>query len=637
MHTSETTRPRPAAPAARLRLVCACACALIGLELTASLPEAAAQLAPLRAASPVDARPTVQLQLRSVEIPPTLDPEDVPQEAAGPQLEPVVGEAGGRAPRDSTPLHVPLGGGAPAETPRVEISARQGRISLTARAAPLEHVLGLLAQETGLNIVTGDDMNRQISLTLRDVMVEDALTAMLAVVDCSWTRHKDIIHVTTNARAKSLPPALQGRELRVLTLDYASATETLESVQALLSPSGQAFVRAIRPGDARQSGEALVVEDLPAYVDRVAAYIAQIDVPPRQVVIEARILQVDLNDDNKHGVNFQQLSRMSGDGVTLSMNGFANQAAPQAFTLSLSGGKLTGLLECLQQTTDAKTLAAPQVIALNGQEAKIQIGEQLGFRVTTTTQTSSLESVEFLDVGVVLSVTPYITRDHRVLMHVKPEVSSGLVNATTGLPEEATTELETNVLVNDGEGLVIGGLIQEENSDVQSKLPKLGDAWMVGRLFQRREARKRRSEIIVAMIPRIVHPEVPAVTPECGGPRLERATTPLFQGPLHVPHRPWEPALHDAVSHPRPLAPAIGRCGPNGACPPRPAASAPLQIVEPGVKTVEPICFFDRVTPLSLPGPQNATTTQPPPAPAAPAPPQQRGHAPRLLAPKSFR
>ena len=503
--------------------------------------------------------------------------------------------AAGELPPPPAAERLPLS--AAAEAPvdaEVEVSSREGKITLVARNAPVEQVLALIAQETSVNIVTGADVNANISFTLRDVTVDDALTAMLAVADCSWVSHNGIIHVTTNARAKSLPPQVQGRELRVLPLDYATAAQAIESVQGLLSPVGQVFVRKIEPGDARQSREALVVEDLPDYVQRVAAYIAQVDVAPRQVAIEARILQVELSKDNKHGVNFKQLSRMSGEGITLAMEGFADSAPARAFTLSLSGGKLQGLLECLKQTTDAKTLAAPQVIALNGQESKIQIGEQLGFRVTTTTQTSSLESVEFLDVGVVLTVTPWITRDHRVLMKVKPEVSTGLVNTETGLPQEATTEITTNVLLNDGEGLIIGGLIQEEKGDAQAKVPKLGDTWMVGRLFQRREQTRRRSEIIVALIPRILHAEAPGITPECGGLRLDRSTTPLFHGPLHDQPRHGEPMLYDAVENPEPLLEGRFRRGYQAPFPRR------LEHVPapPSVKTIEPLCFSETITPL---------------------------------------
>jgi hypothetical protein len=161
------------------------------------------------------------------------------------------------------------------------------------------------------------------------------------------------------------------------------------------------------------------------------------------------------------------VAKLGGLNLELNPVGFANPAATQAFFLQATAPNLTGLVECLKTTADAKTLASPLIRAVNGQESRLQVGEQLGFRVTTTTETSTLESVEFLNVGVVLSVIPQISRDGQVLMRIMPEVSSGDVNPDTGLPEEQTTELQTDVMLASGQGVVIGGLIKE-NDNVQA-------------------------------------------------------------------------------------------------------------------------------------------------------------------------
>src|SRR5690606_7175650 len=108
--------------------------------------------------------------------------------------------------------------------------------------------------------------------------------------------------------------------------------------------------------------------------------------------------------------------------------------------LRIEGSHLNALIEAVKSTTDAKTLASPKVAVLNGQQAKIQIGGKLGYLVTTTTQTSTMQNVNFLETGVILSVTPVITDDNQILMHVRPEVSSGRINSDTGLPDSETTE-----------------------------------------------------------------------------------------------------------------------------------------------------------------------------------------------------
>ncbi|MFN0195860.1 MAG: type II secretion system protein GspD [Planctomycetaceae bacterium] len=275
------------------------------------------------------------------------------------------------------------------------------------------------------------------------------------------------------------------------------------------------------------------------------------DQPPRQVLVEARVLQVTLKDDNRHGVNFESILRVANSTVSLKTKGFANPAASPAFFLGVGGTDLDLLIEALQTTTDAKTLASSRILAINGQEAKIQIGAQLGYLVTTTTQTSTMQEVNFLDLGVVLNFTPQISADDRILLTVKPEVSSGRINPETGLPEEDTTEVQTTIMLNDGQGMIIGGLIKESDTDSQTKIPIIGDLWMVGKLFQRQTVTRERNEIIIALVPRIV-PYDPEYS-ELEDSRLMQATTQLMDEKLRPVERPWEGKLPDAMKDPRRL------------------------------------------------------------------------------------
>jgi type IV pilus assembly protein PilQ len=274
------------------------------------------------------------------------------------------------------------------------------------------------------------------------------------------------------------------------------------------------------------------------------------DQPPRQVLIEAHIMQIDLACDCRSGVNFDALATSaSGNELNFRTVGFANPAATTAFFMEATGGAIESLVELLQTTTDAKTLASPKVLVVSGQQARMQVGEQLGFRVVTTTQTSTLEEVQFLDVGVVLTVTPRVTRDGRVLMRIKPEVSTGLVSPETGLPSEETTEVETDVMLSDGHGMVIGGLIQERDLNIQSKIPWLGDLPYVGILFQKRRVEKIRSEIIVTLVPHI-QPYTPIVA-DRENHQLMKTLEPLTVGPLDRFHRPYEAQLPDTFTNPR--------------------------------------------------------------------------------------
>ncbi len=131
-----------------------------------------------------------------------------------------------------------------------------------------------------------------------------------------------------------------------------------------------------------------------------------------------------------------------------------------------------------------------------------------------------------------------------VLMEVTPSVSTGEINLITQLPEEETTEVDTAIMLPDGHGMLIGGLIQETDSDTQGKIPFVGDLWLVGRLFQQDHKARKRTEIVIALIPHIVPYGPGRQQKECA--QFERATTPLTYGPLLQAPRPEEPKLPDA-------------------------------------------------------------------------------------------
>lgn len=476
-----------------------------------------------------------------------------PKSRSGPQ------NGGDTLPQPLSPLPAPASQGAASspDTPRqfvlpldrpetvngsVEIA--EGMVSVAVRQAPLHSVLSLLAKQQGLSIVASSSLTQPVTVTLQPTTLENALDALLSVAGCTWTSRNGVIYVTEMSKDSASSPFFQGREVRVFTLNYAAADDLEKVVTGLLSPVGKVFIRQLNPADNLRTAEQIVVEDLPPFIERVADYIAQADQAPRQVMIEARILQVRLGKDKDHGVNFDALTRMSGARVHLWTKGFADEEGP-GMVFTVDGTDFNNVIDCLTNTVDAKTLASPKTLVVNGQQSKIQIGRRLGYFVTTTTQTSTLQDVRFLDVGVVLHVTPTITADGRVLMQVAPKVSSGDINPTTTLPEEETTEVETSVIVPDGHGIIIGGLIQEFDADRQSKLSGLGDLWVVGRLFQSRQVERERHEVIVALLPRIV---------DCSScedaDELDRARSPLLEPHLAPAFRPWEPALPDAAHRP---------------------------------------------------------------------------------------
>lgn len=356
-----------------------------------------------------------------------------------------------------------------------------------------------------------------------------------------------MIYVTPIAKEAPENFLVQAREMRVFNLSYLAATDAEKVVTGLLSPVGKVFTRQVDSKDKRKAQEQLVIEDLPPYVNRIVNYLAQADHPPRQVMVEARVLQVKLQADSRHGVNFDALAQVAGADITFKTQAFATGVGP-AGIFTVDGTDFNTLIDCLASTTDSKTLAAPKLLMINGQESKIQIGRRLGYFVTTTTQTSTLQDVQFLEVGVLLTVTPTITADGQIVMKVHPKVSAGDINPTTTLPEEETTEVDTSIMVPDGHGVIIGGLLQEQDVEHQTKVRFLGDIWLLGRLFQRRSVERERTEVVVALLPRIVPLGNCPIPPE--QVELQRISAPLVTPTLHSAPRPWEPKLPDAVHNP---------------------------------------------------------------------------------------
>jgi type II secretory pathway component GspD/PulD (secretin) len=368
---------------------------------------------------------------------------------------------------------------------------------------------------------------------------------------------------------------VQDRQIQVFELDFASAQVVAEAVTNFLSPVGKVSISASDPADSRKARELVVVEDLPASLARIAAYIQQIDCPPRQVQIEAHVLQVRLTDEIRCGVDLRALFRVAGSNVNVfgapniasiqaPVGGappslaLPEQIAAPAFVGTFASRDLQAVIDALQTTTDSKTLGSPKLLVVNGQQAHIQVGETIYYSTTTTTETSSQQGAASVETGVILRITPRITQDGRVMLRVEPEVSNATGERPSAdlPPNIARIELISDVMLRDGEGMIIGGLIDERDVTSQQKLPYFGDIKGIGWLFRKSTVNKERREILFALVPRIQPYDAEWQAYEQG--ELVRTSVPLFEtqrGPLKRADRPWDPILPDGKRVYRPLWP----------------------------------------------------------------------------------
>jgi type IV pilus assembly protein PilQ len=286
-------------------------------------------------------------------------------------------------------------------------------------------------------------------------------------------------------------------DVMTFKLKYADIDEVEKVISELVSES--ANITVYKPE------KTLIVEDMSRSLDRVKQVLETLDIPPKQVLIETRIMSVRLNDDTSLGIDwsdtFSGFFNSSGNVLT---QGFARPETffAQGFFFNVMNGDFNLILDALQTITEVSFISSPRVLALDNKEARILIGDMLGYYVTTATEAAVLQSVEFLDTGTQLIITPHIIDDERIIMDIHPEISDGSV--IDGLPSKNTAEVTTSLMAPDGGTIFIGGLIRDRKEDIKERVPGLGSIPVIGALFGRTTNITVRHEIIVLITPHII-------------------------------------------------------------------------------------------------------------------------------------
>jgi type IV pilus secretin PilQ/predicted competence protein len=401
------------------------------------------------------------------------------------------------------------------------------RVNLNLEEAGLLDALKLIIAPQGLNLVLGSGVEGTVTVQLNNVTFEEAMRSVLAVNGLTYFQQNNTVYVIREAEAVQVAPDLLSLDVETFEINYAPLTEMQTIIESFLSPAGKLLISPTM--------STLVVEDTPSNLGSIGALVESLDVPPRQVLIRAHIVDVTLDDDTALGIEWDYLkaSDVVSDAVdmdasaTLKTEGFSPTLSEGLF-FSFATSGFEAFLDALQQRTAAEVLASPTVLALDGKQAEIIIGSKLGFRLLTTSPTGqTMETIEFLDVGTQLTLTPHIGDDGLVVMDVHPEVSDGVIDQ--GLPSETTTETTTSLIVQDGTTILIGGLIRHREEHTRSQVPILGSIPVLGYLFRKSTATDVRSEVLVGITPYVVSPQgSDEMSPELG--RLQE-----IQG------RRWEP------------------------------------------------------------------------------------------------
>ncbi len=437
-------------------------------------------------------------------------------------------------------IPVPAAEGKTVKPGDVKYNDTQGTVEMHVNDASIVEVLRMLSTQSQKNIIASKDVRGSVTANLYGVTIKEALEAILLSNGYAFREQGNFIFVYTAKELRDIERASRSTKTEVIRLFYTPAANAVNMIKPVLSADAQVSftapaVSGISSGTGDVGGNShaiedmLVVTDYAENIDLVRKVIKEIDRRPQQILIEATILRASLNEDNAMGVDFNLLAGVNFDNLLTNTQGQVtggNSAATtpgagssgagsigtgNSFSGAVPGGMKVGFvsdnvsvfLSALEGVTDTSVLANPKILALNKQKGEVIVGRKDGYLTTTVTESSTVQTVEFLDTGTRLIFRPYIADDGFIRMEIHPEDSSGGLTGSN-LPFKITTEVTSNIMVKDGHTVLIGGLFRESNDTGRSQVPGLGNIPVAGYLFRNQRDRTSRDEIIILLTPHII-------------------------------------------------------------------------------------------------------------------------------------
>lgn len=439
------------------------------------------------------------------------------------------------------------------------------KISLDFQDIEVRRVLQLLADFTNINMVTADSVQGNITLRLKDVPWDQALDIILKTKNLDKRRNGNVIWIAPvtemikseedEAKAIAQSTKLSPLQTEFIQLKYAKAvdieklitqgrnsgtTSTATTGGATVEPLGDSVGTLLSPRgtisfDPRTN--TLILNDTAQKIDQIRRMIDLLDIPVKQVMIEARIVRASTSFSKEMGVKWGILSRGVNRNNTLLVGGsettlwdLRNPDANGKYTIqrpdnlnvdlgvttsgassisfgliSLSDFMLDLELSALQADGYGEVISTPKVMSADKQKAKVATGVEVPYQSTTNSAAGSTATTSFKEALLSLEVTPNITPDGKILMELNianDSINSYAQNGEAILNKNA---INTNVLVNNGETVVLGGVFEQTTSNAVTKVPFLGDLPYVGRLFKKTAKSEAKNELLIFVTPRIVN------------------------------------------------------------------------------------------------------------------------------------
>ncbi|MGF6556205.1 type IV pilus assembly protein PilQ [Pseudomonas sp. S30_BP2TU TE3576] len=416
------------------------------------------------------------------------------------------------------------------------------KLSLNFQDIDVRSVLQLIADFTNLNLVASDTVQGGITLRLQNVPWDQALDLVLKTKGLDKRKVGNVLLVApadeiAARERQELESQKQIADLaplrrELLQVNYAKAADIAKLFQSVTSAEAKADERGSITVDERTNN--IIAYQTQERLDELRRIVTQLDIPVRQVMIEARIVEANVDYDKSLGVRWggsiQNRGNWNTSGVSNGVNGSSTIGTPGSTSTNtpfvdmgavnntsgigiafITDNVLLDLeLTAMEKTGNGEIVSQPKVVTSDKETAKILKGTEIPYQEASS---SGATSVSFKEASLSLEVTPQITPDNRIIMEVKvTKDEPDFLNKVQDVPPIKKNEVNAKVLVNDGETIVIGGVFSNTQSKVVDKVPFLGDVPYLGRLFRRDVVSEKKSELLVFLTPRIMNNQAIAVS-----------------------------------------------------------------------------------------------------------------------------
>lgn len=390
-------------------------------------------------------------------------------------------------------------------------------LSLNFQDVEVRAVLQVLADFVGVNLVVSDEVRGNVTLRLQEVPWEQALDTVLRSKGLGKRMDGNVLLVAPLAElADTARPQSFFREQALLQVNHASAADLAALLQPLLEANPDEEPWGAISVDERTN--TLVTSQSPQRLDTLRRLLGQLDVPVRQVLIEARVVEANVDYERGLGVRWGGSlggGRLNARGLGVESPTFVDlgldrPASGIGFGLIGDSGLLDLELSAMEKSGNGEIISQPKVLTADKETARILKGSEVPYQESGANGTTS---ITFREASLSLEVTPQIMPGGEVSMQVKvTKDEPDYLNVQGTVPPIRKNEVNARVRVGDGQTIVIGGVYSTSKSNVQDKVPFFGDVPYVGRLFRRSTIQEKKSELLVFLTPRIMSDQAIAVS-----------------------------------------------------------------------------------------------------------------------------